>query len=294
MAILARARATFVAALLFGAHGAAAAEAVGTLPDSSRLVAIGGSITEIVYALGEEKRLIARDTTSVSPPAALALPDVGYMRQLSPEGVLSVGPSAVIALEGSGPREAVDVLKKASVPFLEVPESFDRDGILAKIRTVGGALGVAGKAETLAASVAADLDAAEKATASIAKRQRVMFLLSAQGGKLLASGSGTAADGVIRLAGAINAVEGYEGYKPITDEAVITAAPDVILMMDRGGDEPDPTADILANPAIASTPAGQAGRLVRMDAAYLLGFGPRTASAVRDLVAQLYGDQVVQ
>ena len=294
MIMLARARVAVIATLLVGVHGAAAAEAVGSLPDSSRLVAIGGSITEIVYALGEEKRLIARDTTSVYPPAALALPDVGYMRQLSPEGVLSVGPSAVIALEGSGPREAVEVLKKASVPFLEVPESFDRDGILVKVRTVGEALGVAGKAETLAASLAADLDAAEKATASLGERKRVMFLLSAQGGKLLASGSGTAADGVIRLAGAINAVEGYEGYKPITDEAVITAAPDVILMMDRGGDEPDPTADILANPAIASTPAGQAKRLVRMDAAYLLGFGPRTASAVRDLVAQLYGDQVAK
>ncbi len=294
MIMLARARVAVIATLLVGVHGAAAAEAVGSLPDSSRLVAIGGSITEIVYALGEEKRLIARDTTSVYPPAALALPDVGYMRQLSPEGVLSVGPSAVIALEGSGPREAVEVLKKASVPFLEVPESFDRDGILVKVRTVGEALGVAGKAETLAASLAADLDAAEKATASLGERKRVMFLLSAQGGKLLASGSGTAADGVIRLAGAINAVEGYEGYKPITDEAVITAAPDVILMMDRGGDEPDPTADILANPAIASTPAGQARRFVRMDAAYLLGFGPRTASAVRDLVAQLYGDQVAK
>src|SRR5690606_25166013 len=136
-------------------------------------------------------------------------------------------------------------------------------------------------------------DAAEKATASIGTRKRVLFLLSAQGGKLLASGSDTAADGVIRLAGAVNAIEGYEGYKPITDEAVITAAPDVILMMDRG-DSPDPSAEIFANPAIASTPAGQAKRLVRMDAAYLLGFGPRTAAAVRDLATELYGDQVVR
>ena len=293
MASTLRAPAAALAAFLALAHGAAASEAVGTLPDSSRLVAIGGSITEIVYALGEEKRLIARDTTSVYPSAALALPDVGYMRQLSPEGVLSVGPSAVIALEGSGPREAIDVLKKASVPFLEVPEAFDGDGILAKIRTVGTALGVGDKAEALATTVAADLDAAAKATASIGTRKRVLFLLSAQGGKLLASGSGTAADGVIRLTGAVNAVEGYEGYKPITDEAVIGAAPDVILMMDRGGD-PDPSADIFANPAIASTPAGQAKRLVRMDAAYLLGFGPRTAAAVRDLAHELYGDQVVR
>ncbi|HHZ09349.1 MAG TPA: ABC transporter substrate-binding protein [Rhizobiales bacterium] len=294
MAFSVRACAAFAAAFFALADGSAASETVGTLPDSSRLVAIGGSITEIVYALGEEKRLIARDTTSVYPPAALTLPDIGYMRQLSPEGVLSVGPSAVIALEGSGPREAIDVLRKASVPFLEVPERFDGDGILVKIRTVGAALGVTEKAEALAKTVAADLDAAGKATASIGARKRVMFLLGAQGGKLLASGSGTAADGVIRLAGAVNAVEGYEGYKPITDEAVIAAAPDVILIMDRGGGEPDPSAGILANPAIASTPAGRAKRLVRMDAAYLLGFGPRTAAAVRDLAAQLYGDQVLR
>jgi iron complex transport system substrate-binding protein len=114
------------------AASANAEEGKTVFADKSRIVSIGGSITEIVFALGEEGRLIARDSTSIYPEAALKLPDVGYMRALSPEGVLSVNPSGILALADSGPKEAVDVLKKASVPFIEVPETFDSEGIIEK------------------------------------------------------------------------------------------------------------------------------------------------------------------
>src|SRR5262245_50807125 len=119
--------------LAFTALPAGANEATAVFPDTSRIVSIGGLITEIVYALGEEARLVARDSTSTWPEAAAKLPDVGYMRALSPEGVLSVNPSAILALHGSGPREAIDVLKKSSVPFIEVPDHFNHEGILEKI-----------------------------------------------------------------------------------------------------------------------------------------------------------------
>ncbi|MBL8584846.1 MAG: ABC transporter substrate-binding protein [Rhizobiaceae bacterium] len=271
---------------------ASATDDVAVFPDPSRVVAIGGSITEIVYALGEQDKLVARDSTSVYPQAALALPDVGYMRALSPEGVLSVNPTAILALHGSGPREAVDVLKKASVPYVEVPESFDHKGILAKIHVVGKALGADAAADQLAAKVDAQLQAAESLTAGMAERQRVLFVLSLQGGKLMAAGSGTAAEGIIKLAGAVNAVEGFAGYKQLSDEAAIGARPDIILMMDRGGDHSVVADELFALPAIASTPAGQARRLIHMDASYLLGFGPRTADAIRDLATALYGDRI--
>lgn len=260
--------------------------------DASRVVAIGGSITEIIYALGEEERLIARDTTSVFPEAALELPDVGYIRQLSPEGVLSVDPSVIVALEGSGPPEAVEVLQKASIPMATVPDRFDREGILEKIRVVGDVLDVEDKAAALAAETDADLKAAEQATADITERKKVLFVLSLQGGRILASGTDSAADGIIKMAGGVNAVTDYQGYKQLTDEAVIEAAPDVILAMDRGGDHETQANDLLSHPAIAATPAAKTGSVVRMDGAYLLGFGPRTAAAVRDLSAALYGDAV--
>ncbi len=279
-----------LAAALFA--GPASAQDDAVFADKSRLVAIGGSITEIVYALGEQDRLVARDSTSVYPPEALKLPDVGYMRQLSPEGVLSVNPSGILALHGAGPKEAVDVLRKASVPYVEVPDTFDHAGILAKIDAVGTALGVEGKAEELARTVDASLSAAEKRTAAITDRSRVLFILSLQDGKVLASGTETAANGIIRMAGAINAIDGYTGYKQVSDEAIITAAPDVILMMDRAGSLAISDDDLFSHPAIASTPAGAARKVVRMDGAYLLGFGPRTAEAIGELAVALYGDQV--
>ncbi|TJW13210.1 MAG: hemin ABC transporter substrate-binding protein [Mesorhizobium sp.] len=277
--------------LVFAAQPARAAEDAAVFADTSKIVAIGGSITEIVYALGEQRHLAARDSTSRYPEAALKLPDVGYMRQLSPEGVLSINPSGILALYGSGPKEAVDVLKKTSIPFIEVPERYDNEGILEKIRLVGKALGVDTKADALAAEVETRLKAAEKRTVLIKDRKRILFILSTQGGKVLASGSHTAADGIIRLAGGVNAIDGFSGYKQLSDEAIITARPDVILMMNNAGPATSDE-ELFGNPSIASTPAGAARKLIRMDGGYLLGFGPRTAGAIHDLVVSLYGGQV--
>jgi iron complex transport system substrate-binding protein len=275
--------------LVLALASSALAQELKPFPDTSRLVSIGGSLTEIIYALGEENRLAARDSTAVYPDAALKLPDVGYMRQLSPEGVLSVRPSALQVLEGSGPQEALDVLSKASIPYAVVPKGFSRAGILTKIRLVGEALGVSDKAAGLATKIDAQLKAAEDATKDIAAKRRVLFILSLQNGKLMASGTGTAANGIIAMAGAQNAVTEYPGYKALTDEAIINAKPDVILLMDRGG--PSVSDDeLFAQPGITLTPAGQNHKIVRMDGAYLLGFGPRTAAAVTDLTAAIYGD----
>ncbi|MDB5529785.1 MAG: hemin transporter substrate-binding protein [Devosia sp.] len=257
--------------------------------DTSRLVSIGGSLTEIIYALGEEKRLVARDQTATFPEAALALPDVGYMRALAPEGVLSVTPTALLVIEGSGPPEALDVLSHAGVDYQTVSEGFSHEGILAKVRAVGQALGVPDKSEALAAQLDTALKAVEARTAAIPERKKVLFILSTQGGKIQASGTDTAANGIIELAGALNAVTDYSGYEALTEEAIIAANPDVILMMDRGGDHGGTDAELLAHPAIALTNAGKAHAIIRLDGAYLLGFGPRTASAVGELVDALYG-----
>ncbi|MDX8532399.1 hemin ABC transporter substrate-binding protein [Mesorhizobium sp. VK25A] len=270
---------------------AKAEEGKSVFADTSRIASIGGSITEIVYALGEEGRLVARDSTSNYPEAAAKLPDVGYMRALSPEGVLSVNPTGILALQGSGPKEAVDVLKKSSVSFIEVPDRYNHQGILEKIRIVGKALGVEAKAEKLAVETDAKLTAAERQTASIKQRKRVLFVLSTQGGKILAAGSDTAADGIIKLAGAVNAVEGFSGYKRMTDEAIVSAKPDVILTM-KGGGPPISEEELFANPAVASTPAGKNRKMISMWGGYLLGFGPRTAEAIHDLAVELYGNQV--
>ncbi len=250
------------------------------------VVSIGGSITEIVYALDEQDQLIARDTTSVFPPEANLLPDVGYIRALSPEGVLSTNPSLILALEGSGPPEAFDVLKKSSVQVITVPDEYNRQGIIEKIKVIGDALGVPHKAQKLADQVETDIAAAESAASTTAKK-RILFVLSLRGGRVTAAGAGTSAAGIIAMAGGENALSDVHGYKQISDEAVITAAPDVILMMDRGGDHGADGNDVQAHPALAATPAAKSGMIIRMGGLYLLGFGPRTASAIQELSSAL-------
>ncbi len=278
--------------VLVAGNAAFSQELPKAFPDTSRLVSIGGSLTEIIYALGEEERLVARDQTAVYPPEVLSLPDVGYMRALAPEGVLSVSPSAILIIEGSGPRETLDVLSKASVPYVTVPESYSHEGILTKVRFVGAALGVDAEAAALTAELDTQLAAAEALTANISERKAVLFVLSIQGGKINASGTGTAANGIIALAGADNAITEYQGYKTLTDEAIITADPDVILMMDNGGDGSAANDALLAHPAVQLTTAGRNKALIRIDGAYLLGFGPRTPQAIVELAQKIYGGAV--
>jgi iron complex transport system substrate-binding protein len=256
--------------------------------DSSRIVAIGGSITEILYALGLDRRIIAVDTTSLYPPRALKeKPNVGYMRALSPEGVLGLAPSLILALDGAGPKEAIAVLAAAGVPLVRVPETFTGDGILAKIKLVAAAVGERRRGECLAAKVERDLDRLAALRKVISERKRVMFVLSLVNGRPMAAGRDTAADGIIRLAGGVNSIDDFTGYKPLSDESVIGKQPDAILAMRRAGATLD-AAQLFALPAFTLTPAARTGSFISMDGLYLLGFGPRTAQAAGDLAAALY------
>ncbi|TPW30603.1 hemin ABC transporter substrate-binding protein [Martelella alba] len=262
------------------------------LADPSRLVAIGGSVTEIIYALGAGDQLVGRDTTSMYPPQAMALPDIGYMRQLAPEGVLSVDPSAIIAIEGSGPPETLDVLRHADVTFAEIPETYDRAGIVGEITAIGDLLGRQAEAQALAGTVTAKLDPilARNEARPAASRKKALFILSLSGGKVMASGTGTAANGVLTMAGLDNAAGSFSGYKALTDEAIIEAAPDVIIMMSGvEGNHAVSDEDALAQPALALTPAGENHAIFRVDPIATMSFGPRFADGIEALSSAVYG-----
>lgn len=258
---------------------------------AQRVVSIGGSVTEIVVALGAEDRLIARDSTSSFPESITALPDVGYVRALSPEGVLALGPDLIIAEHDAGPVEAVDVLRAAGVPFVIMPGDPTVEGIRGKILAVADALDLPAEGAALVARVEAALAHQATLAGTVSEPKRVLFILSAQGGRIMAGGDGSSAEGIIRLAGGINAATGFDGYKQMTDEAVLTAAPDVILMMDREGDHSAQDAELFALPSLASSPAAATGRIIRMNGLLLLGFGPRTAEAARMLHDTLYSPE---
>jgi iron complex transport system substrate-binding protein len=271
------------AALAFVAVGGAHAA------DSSRIVSIGGAVTEILYDLGADKKIVAVDTTSLYPRRAQTeKTSVGYMRALSAEGVLGLRPSLILATEGSGPKETITVLQAANVPLVIVPDHHTGHGIVEKIEIIAKAVGEEARGKCIADSVKKNIDTLVPLRAGIRSPKRVMFVLSLVGGRAMVSGGHTAADGVIKMAGAVNAVADYDGYKQISDEAVVAAKPDIILAMTHGGPNPVDARELFDLAAFSATPAAQGKHFIAMDGQYLLGFGPRTVRAARDLAIAVY------
>lgn len=292
----AMAAAAMMLAVMAGSAGVTTATPGGQNPtdadaDTSRVIAIGGSVTEIVYALGLQDRLVAVDTTSVHPSDALETkPNVGYMRALSAEGVLSLNPTMILALEGAGPPNVIEVLKKASVSFVSVADDPTAEGVSAKIRFVAKVLGAADRGEALAQRIDGEFEKLTKALSGVSSRKKVLFVLSLANGRPLVSGVDTPAHGILQLAAADNAITQFDGFRPASDEAIIAGAPDAILMMRRVSASASPE-QVFSLAALAATPAARSNNLIAMRGQYLLGFGPRTAHAAWDLANRLYPEQ---
>ncbi|HEX5738904.1 MAG TPA: ABC transporter substrate-binding protein [Hydrogenophaga sp.] len=253
-----------------------------------RLITIGGGITEIVYALGAQDQLVGTDTTSLFPRAAQATPKVGYMRQLSAEGLLALRPDAVIAGTDAGPPVVLDQLRSAGVRI----ELVEADHSWAEVGRKVAAVGRAAGREAAAQALQERLDARWRAVrASIEGHKtptapRVLFVLSHSGSPTVA-GEQTAADAMIRFIGAGNALDGFRGYRPMTAESMAAAAPDVILTTTQGLNAIGGEAAFWRRPELALTPAyrrrAKGGALVHLDALELLGFGPRLPDVVEHL-----------
>ncbi|SHI67878.1 iron complex transport system substrate-binding protein [Roseomonas rosea] len=259
-----------------------AARAARAVP--SRVVCVGGALTECAFALGAGSRLVAVDTTSLVPPAAQRLPNIGYMRALPTEGLVALHPDLLLLSEEAGPPAAIEVLRAARMPIRTVPDGAGGEAAVAKLRAVAEALEL--PAEPMASALAEDWAALDAPIAALPTRPRGIFVLSGSSGAPLVSGRDTHADAAIRAAGAVNLVEGYRGYRPLSPEMAARMAPDFILMMDHALEAAGGPEAVLRMPALAVTPAAAARRVVPMPGSHL-NFGPRAAEARRALALAL-------
>ena len=273
-----------------GAAWPAASLPVRAQQKQPRIVSVGSSITEIVYAIGAEKLLVGVDTTSLYPEAARALPQVGYMRALSAEGVLSLKPTLIIATTAAGPAGTLEQLKATGIEVMILPDLYDYDSVVAKIAAVGRVTGKVAEAEAMIAKGREAMTTLSGKLKTAAAHPRVLFLLSMGGGAPQAAGRDTAAAGIIRLAGGVNAIDGYSGYRPLTPEAVIASKADFVLVTRQTVQAMGGIQAILDQPSLNKTPAGRAGKVLEFDALLLLGFGPRTPQAAAELAAKLHPD----
>jgi len=263
------------------------APALAETKEASRIVSLGPDVTEIIFALGAGDKIIAVDRSSKYPAETATKANVGYRRSLSPEGILTLNTDLIIASEDIGPPETTDVLNQSAVEILYIPVDNSRAGLVKKIGLIAKRLDLEKEGDALTQKVIDDFDAATAYASKISaeKQKKVVFFHGLA--RLSGAGSDTAADAFIRYAGGINPLSVYSGYKPVSEEWLVKAEPDVVLMLSDGNGGPT-REEVFSHKALQQTPAAESQSLVVLEGPYMLGFGPRTAEAIRKLAAALY------
>ena len=266
-----------------------------TVTDTSRIIPVNGDIAEVVFALGLGDSVVATDLSATYPPEADALPEVGYQRTLLAEQLLGLDPSVVVANTDAGPPAVLDQLRDAGVPVVVLDYPHDLTGPAAKIRLVAAALGVPARGEALAREVdevigAAAAEAARRVEADGGSPPRAVFLYLRGTTVQQVGGRGSGVDALLAAGGAVDiGVElGIDDFEPLTDEALVEAAPEVLVVTTTGLESVGGVDGLVDLPAIRGTPAGRDRRVIALDDQLLLGLGPRAGDALAQLVDQLH------
>lgn len=265
--------------------GLVQASAVNAPVAARRLVSLSGALTEVVYLLNAQSLLVGTDTTSLFPEAAQKTAKVGYVRQLSAEGLLSLKPDAVIGTSDAGPPVVLDQIRQAGVRVALVKAQHNWAEVQDKVKVVGRETARMADADKLLAQLEAQWRGVQAQVAKAQRKPRVLFVLAHSGSPQVA-GKGVAASALIEYAGCVNAIDQFDGYKPLTAEAMASAAPEVIISTTQGIEALGGEAAFWKRPELALTPAFARKALVTLEASHLLGFGPRLPSAVQALHMQ--------
>jgi len=249
-----------------------------------KIASAGGDITEILFELGVGDKVVAVDTTSIYPAATKDLPKIGYVRELSAEGVLSTGADVLIGSHDMGAPAVMDNLKAAGMRVEYAPKGDGATQYAEKVTHIAAALGLEARGQQLIADYDGAVAKVAERRKTLNRAPRVLILLSVRDGSPIAAGKDTTGHDMIELTGGQNMAT-FDGWKPMNSEAIIAAAPDIIVMSSLhlkrlGGYEV-----IMNRPDIAETPAGKNQSYAILSPQMMLQFGPRAPIAMNDLVS---------
>ena len=257
--------------------------ASGQAEQEERVLCLGGSITEIVYALGRGDWVVGADTSSSYPAEAHELPKVGYHRAFSAEGVMSLTPTLVIHTSESGPETALSQLEELGVELYELPKATDEESAAESILAIGDLLGRVERASELVENLHRDLEHVRDLGRTDQGKPGLVFLYGRGGGTLMLGGRGTTAEYMIKLAGCENRAQDFEGYKPYSAEVFADLDPDYVLMMSHGLESVGGASAILNTPGVSLTRVNAEDKIIQIEDLKLMGFGPRMGEAALEL-----------
>jgi len=199
---------------------------------SNQIVTIGGSVTEIVFAIGEGHKVIAVDQSSTLPPEVKNLDQVGYIRSISAEGILSVRPNKILTTNEIGPPNVVKQIQGTGVDLVifDSPKNFN--DILKLIKEISEELNVENKGSNLINKMKSDYSNIQTKIKSFSKSNKIAFFMNSNNGiSFNAAGSGTRANYLIEFIGGENIFKNeFKRYSKVSLESIISLNPDIILI----------------------------------------------------------------
>lgn len=256
-----------------------------------RVVGVSKQINEFLYEIGAESVLVARDLTSIYPPAIRSLPSVGYHRALSAEGIISMRPTMLLTDGNLGPEAVVEQVKKVGIPVVIMSPGSTEDSAQALMSQLGERFGRKAAADSVIAAWTLDMSRAlaDSARWTSAPKPRVLVMHFGQlNNSYLALKRGSPADRIIEWAGGVNAVDSVGGMMRLTPELIARAAPDVIIATDVGFDRTGSAQKFAELPGVSLTPAAKSARIYRVDETEVMYFSPRTPASIRKVAGWLH------
>ena len=250
----------------------------------SKIVVAGGSITEIVYFLGMEDKLVGVDITSNFPKEAKKLKSIGYLRNLSIEGILSLSPGLVLAEEDIGPPIIVNQLRKTSIDLRIIKEKNNLNGIHDKIVCISKILNTSLDENEDYVELQKKLYRVRNLKKINSKKiKKILLILMMRGSSPVVAGKNTSGQGFIEMIGHENSMKNLNGWKPVSSEEIIKKNPDYIIITKRAFKSFSSLDQFLSIPGISSTLAAKKKNIIVKDGMSMLGFGPRTINVALDI-----------
>lgn len=267
--------------------------------DTSRVLAISltGTLSDIIYSLGLSDQLVGRDATTEFPGVEDLPLVVRSGHDIEAESVLGLEPTLILTDLSIGGIDFVNTMRNAGIPVVVIDRATDPESSVEATRQIAAALGVESAADELNAAVDAAIAAKEDEVAALvptdeAKVPRVAFLYVRGGsGIFYLFGEGSGVDSLFDSLGVVDVAEevNWVGQRPMTDEALISMNPDIIIVMTKGLESTDGVDGLLeAQPSIALTEAGKHRRIIDIDDAKIFASGPKTPDVIDALARAIY------
>lgn len=261
-----------------------------TVDDISRIVTLRGSISEVIYYLGLGDNVVGRDESTTFDEAS-DVPLITNGHQIAAEALLALEPSVVLVDTDTGPPEVIDQLRAVGVPVVVFNPVVRIEDIGAHMVAVADAVGMHEQGVTLAAATEKKLG--ESHADATTRKPRVAFLyLRGNAGVYLLGGPGSGADAMIDAAGGIDVGTDTgltRAFTPLTNEALVSAAPEILLVTTTGLESVGGLDGLLAMPGVAQTPAGSTRSVVSIEDGVLYSFGVRTPETI-DAIGQRFAE----